>query len=116
VLVEDKTSPVISPIIVDKPVLRPADGALVSVRLLYLAVDNCGTAKCEIAEISSNEPINGPGTPNPDWIIVSKHEVRLRAIVTGTGPRIYQITVRCTDSTGHASARAVRVEVPATVR
>jgi hypothetical protein len=115
VQVVDGTEPLISPIIVDRPVIFPANGAMVRVRLLYVGLDNCGSKSCAITNVFSSDPVTGPDNTSPDWVIVSRHEVQLRAEVSSSAARTYAIVVQCTDSAGNASERTVTVRVLASL-
>jgi hypothetical protein len=65
--------------------------------------------------VTSNEPVNGTedGDTAPDWQIINKNLVKLRAERSGIGTgRIYTITVRCTDQYGNHTFKTVLVTVP----
>ena len=56
---------------------------------------------------------SGDGDQAPDWEIVDRHRVRLRAERSGLGNgRIYTIAVTCTDAAGNATTRTTAVSVP----
>ncbi|MFP5263111.1 MAG: alpha-amylase family glycosyl hydrolase [Blastocatellia bacterium] len=110
----DDAPPTVTAVGVDKPVLRPANHKMVSVRVNYLAVDNCGPVTCALG-VSSNEPVNGTddGDTAPDWEVVDAHNVRLRSERAGAaGGRVYTITVTCSDPSGNSTVKTVTVTVP----
>jgi hypothetical protein len=114
VTVVDKTPPKIGSVTLDKISLWPANHKMIEVALRYGAVDNCGSANCQIS-ITSNEPINGTGDGDtaPDWEVVNPYQVRLRAERSGKGNgRIYLIKITCTDRSGNITSRTVTVTVP----
>jgi hypothetical protein len=71
---------------------------------------------CEIVEVTSNEPINGPGDGNtePDWMIGEDGSLKLRAERSGTGSgRIYSVLLRCEHSeSGMGDETTVEIVVP----
>src|SRR5690606_20800129 len=69
----------------------------------------------EIVEITSNEPVNGPGDGNtsPDWEITGELTANLRAERAGNGNgRIYTLTVEARDATGNTRRATTTVTVP----
>ncbi len=99
---------------VNTPSLWPANHQLVDVVVSYNVTDNCGTPACTLT-VTSNEPTNGVGDGDqaPDWEIVDRNHVRLRAERSGTGTgRVYTITITCMDSSGASSSKTVNVLVP----
>ncbi len=118
VRVVDTTPPVISSVSASPNVLWPPNHKMVPVTASVSVTDVCDPAvgsKCQIISVSSNEPVNGPGSGNtaPDWVITGRLTVHLRAERSGTGSgRIYTITVRCTDASGNGSTKTVTVAVP----
>jgi hypothetical protein len=110
----DDMPPTVTAVGVDKPVLRPANHKMVSVRVNYLAADNCGPVTCTLG-VSSNEPVNGidDGDTAPDWEVVDAHNVRLRSERSGAGGgRSYTITVTCSDLSGNSTVKTTTVSVP----
>ena len=113
----DATPPVISGASADQPVLWPPNHKLVTVTLNYGVSDNCDAAAalaCSVS-VSSNEPVNGPGSGNtdPDFVVLDAHHVQLLAERSGTGTgRVYTNTITCTDSSGNSSSQDVLVTVP----
>jgi hypothetical protein len=112
----DLIPPVIESISANPDVLWPPNHKMVTVTLSVDVSDNCGNGtNCQITEVSSNEPVNGPGDGNtaPDWEITGDLTVNLRAERTGKGSgRIYTITVMCTDASGNSSTGTVTVTAP----
>ena len=80
------------------------------------AEDICDPAPvCRIVNVTSNEPINGPGDGNtkPDWQIVDDLTLNLRAERSGIDAnRVYTIHVECTDASANTASAAVEVTVP----
>jgi internalin A len=85
-------------------VLWPVNHKLVDVTVTATDSDSYGElVACEIIDITSNEPINGPGDGNtePDWEMTGNMSAKLRAERSGTGEdRIYTITVECEYDSG----------------
>ena len=100
ITVDDKTPPTITGLTPSKRVLAPPNHKMVDVTLAYTVNDNCvGTPNVTVTVIS-NEPINGTGDgdTDPDWEIIDKNRIRLRAERAGNGTgRIYTITVTVND-------------------
>jgi endo-1,4-beta-xylanase len=106
--------PTISGLAVDKPVLRPANGKMVDVTLLYSINDNCDTGLVPTIKISSDKFANPPGTfPAADWQVVDDHHIRLRAESAPNSRvgRTYTITLTVTDSSGLSTSSSVNVSV-----
>ena len=85
------------------------------VRVNYIVTDPCDLNPNCTLSVSSNEPVNAPGSGNtaPDWQVVDAHRVLLRAERSGSGTgRTYTITITCTDSFGNMSSQNVTVTVP----
>ena len=111
----ETTPPVISGVSASPSTLSPPNHTMRDVTINYTATDNCGGVTCAITNISSNEPISGPGAGNtaPDWEFVDEHHVRLRAErLGGAGGRVYTITITCTDDVGNITTHQVTVTVP----
>ena len=114
VTVKDKKPPFITPAWANPALLWPPDHKMKNVTVNYFSWDNCGPASCSLA-VSSNEPVLGTGFGDkaPDWVILDKHHVKLRAERSGSGDgRVYTITVTCTDASGNTSTQKTRVFVP----
>jgi hypothetical protein len=71
---------------------------------------------CTIVEVTSNEPINGPGDGNtePDWMIGEDGSLKLRAERSGMGSdRIYTVRILCAnEESGIGDETTVEVVVP----
>jgi hypothetical protein len=113
----DTTPPVISGASADHPVLFPPNHKMVTVTLNYGVSDDCdppAAIACSVT-VSSNEPVNGPGSGNtsPDFVVLDAHHVQLRAERSGTGTgRVYTNTITCTDTSRNSSSQNVLVTVP----
>jgi hypothetical protein len=115
VRVADTTPPTITEVTAAPNVLWPPNHKMVGVTVNVTAADLCGPAVCQIAAVSSNEPINGPGDGNstPDWQITGAKTVNLRAERSGkAGDRVYTLTVKCSDAAGNSSTKTATVNVP----
>jgi hypothetical protein len=117
VTVRDAQGPVISSITATPNILRPPNHQMVPVTITVVAADNAGGAvTATIVQVTSTDPINGTGDgdQSPDWEITGPLTLNLRAerASSGTG-RTYNITVRCTDSSGNTTDGTVTVSVPA---
>ena len=110
----DETPPVIANASADPSVLTPPNHKMRKVNVKYNATDNCGTVTT-VLSVSSNEPETGLGSGDsgPDWEIVDRHTVRLRAERSGAGNgRVYTITITATDASNNVSTQSVTVLVP----
>ena len=89
---------------------------MVEVTVTVDAEDLCDPVViCRIVDVTSNEPINGPGDGNtgPDWNITGDLMVNLRAERAAIGTsRVYIVQIECTDASGNTAAAAVEVTVP----
>jgi subtilisin-like proprotein convertase family protein len=117
VTVNDTEAPPVGPVSASPNILWAPNHTMNNVALTYdVGVDNCGgTVTCVVSSITSNEPQNGTGDGDmsPDWEIVSRSVVRLRAERAGTGTgRVYTITIRCSDGRGNHTFRTTTVTVP----
>jgi hypothetical protein len=116
VTVQDTIAPVISSVSANPNNLLPPNHKMTPVTVSVDVSDICDAAPaCHIAEVSSNEPVNGPGDGNtsPDWVITGDLTVDLRAERSGNGSgRVYTIIVDCTDGSGNISTETVEVTVP----
>src|SRR6185369_3464427 len=85
VRVADTTPPTITEVTTAPNVLWPPNHKMVGVTVNVTVADLCGPAVCQIATVSSNEPVNGPGDGNstPDWQITGAQTVNLRAERSG---------------------------------
>lgn len=116
VIVKDTIPPVIKNLTASPNVLWPANHKMARVTVNASASDNCGgNPVCRITSVSSNEPVNGLGDGDtaPDWEIIGKLALKLRAERSGKGSgRIYTISVMCADVVGNSSTGEVSVSVP----
>jgi len=96
--------------------LWPPDHAMVAVTVTADVEDAVDPSPhVEIVEITSNEPVNGPGDGNtsPDWEITGELTANLRAERAGNGSgRIYTLTVEARDATGNTRRATTTVTVP----
>jgi hypothetical protein len=109
-------------------VLKPVKKQMVDVTINYTTT-GCGV-NCSITSITSNQKVGDDGgeggdhggnngnddggdKKQPDWQIVDAHHIKLRATNSGEDkPRIYTITITCTDGASHTATRTVIVTVP----
>lgn len=124
----DATAPIIFLTIPSKKVLWPPNHQMVRVDLFTIAADPGAllpSTSCQVASVASNEPVSGHGAgwTSPDWVIVDRNTVMLRAERLdddddhrrGRKPRIgriYTITVECADRAGNADTSTTTVHVP----
>jgi uncharacterized repeat protein (TIGR01451 family) len=118
VIVKDCTPPVITPLVVDKPVLWPANHQMQWLTVDYVVTDNCPLPPnpCVLSTVS-DEPIKGTGPRDfsPDWQIEEAHHLYLRSERAGDDKqRNYTVTATCTDAAGNVSTKDTRVMVPVT--
>jgi predicted extracellular nuclease len=94
--------------------LGPPGHQLIALELAIEATDNLGVDECRIADVTSNEPINGTGDgdSSPDWFIDGPSSLRLRAERGGGSGRIYTIIVECVDVAGNVGSATAQVTVP----
>jgi hypothetical protein len=112
----DTTPPVIESAAADPGSLWPPNHRMVPVTVAVTATDVCSpTVTCEITEVTSNEPVNGPGDGNtaPDWEITGPLTASVRAERRGGGDgRVYTIAIGCSDDAGNTATAQVEVTVP----
>jgi hypothetical protein len=99
ITVYDNTPPQITGLNVSQSVLWPPNHTMRDITVSYDVSDNCDNLDTTIS-ISSNESINGTGDgdTDPDWEIVDKRHIRLRAERAANGDgRVYTITITVTD-------------------
>jgi hypothetical protein len=94
-------------------VLWPPNHKMTPVTVAISASDVCSpTVTCKITSVTSNEPVNAPGSGNtaPDWQITGDRSVNLRAERSGSGNgRVYTLTVQCTDASNNSSSAQTTV-------
>jgi hypothetical protein len=116
VTVSDTTAPAISSLVPSQAVLWPPNHMMRELSMKVAVADIAdGSPKCEVAEISSNEPVDGTGDGDtgPDWAISVGLNFWLRAERSGSGAgRVYTITVRCRDASNNSSTAKAAVRVP----
>jgi hypothetical protein len=111
----DAVAPVLSGVSVDQSVLWSPNHKLEDVMVSYHVKDNFDEAPVVRLSVTSNEPVDDPGSGNtsPDWEVASSTLVRLRAERSGGGTgRVYSITVTATDAAGNSSSTPITVLVP----
>lgn len=102
----DTTAPTITDIAARPLLLRPSNNRMVPVTLTVAAADAEDPApRCKIIGVTCNQPAT------QDWVITGDLTVDLRAQRSGRLPRIYTLTVGCTDASGNSSTGRVRVFV-----
>ncbi len=108
VTVVDATPPAIQSAAATPSVLSPANHQLVAVTVNVSASDGCGSVRCRITSVTSNEPL-----ADGDYVITGDLTLKLRAERSnkGTG-RTYTMTVLCTDAAGNAATKSVIVTAP----
>jgi Subtilase family len=118
VTVVDRTGPTITGLVAVPAVLRPQKkNKLVDVAVNFDAVDNCGDASCVLTVASNrrrhhDDDDDDDDDRRPDSIVVDAHHVRLRAERNDDRPRIYTLTLTCTDAAGNRTIRTTTVVVP----
>ncbi len=116
VTVQDTTPPSIVSVSATPNVLWPPNHKMVEVVVTVEAVDVSDPAPvCYIVDVTSNEPIDGPGDGDTeaDWEITGELTVNLRAERAGVGTgRIYTLHIECTDASGNTATATVTVTVP----
>lgn len=114
----DVTPPTINSLTADPSLIWPPNHKMIDVELNVDVVDDQDPLPvCQIAGVTSNEPIDGPGdgSTEPDWVVPdpSVLELQLRAERSGTETgRIYTVAVSCSDAAGNTSTATVPVTVP----
>ncbi len=107
VTVTDNEAPVLSTITLSPKRVWPASRKMKKIAVNYTTSDNADEVDCSLT-VSSNDPL---ATEN-DWEIVSNHMLRLRAKRMADGePRVYSITVTCTDVAGNTTKRTTAIGV-----
>lgn len=111
----DVTPPVISGLLADPAELWPPQNDLRTVTLSYAVTDDRDPAPvARIASVTCNQAVE-----EGDMVILSDHEVDLRAVrvagspkKNGTEGRVYTITVEASDASGNTATASVAVTVP----
>ncbi len=116
VTVVDTKPPVIRSATATPSVIWPPNHKMVYVEVKADVIDQCGPAAWKVMSVHSNESVNGLGDGDtaPDWMIVNRHAVYLRAERSGNGSgRIYSIVIQARDASGNVSEpKTVTVTVP----
>ena len=116
VAVEDTKPPVIHSATANPSRLWAPNHKMVDVAISVDAEDICdSTPTCYIADVTSNEDINGIGDGNtePDWMVTGDLTVGLRAERSGPGSgRVYYVLVRCEDDSGNGVEHTIEITVP----
>lgn len=95
---------VVSTVVASKYMLAPPNHKMQDITLNYTVSGGC--APVTTVTVGSSEPPNGTGDgdTDPDWVVVDKTHVKLRAERAAQGPgRKYTITVTATDISGTSS-------------
>ena len=98
-------APTISGVAVDKPLLSPPNGKMITVHVAYSAADNCPGTSCSLA-VTSNQ------CSASDWTVLDPHTVQLRAKRSKDATRVYAVAISCVDSGGAVSRASTSVSVP----
>ena len=118
ITVNDTEGPTVTNVSALPVVLSPPNHTMRDVAVNYSAIDNCSSANC-VLSVASNESVNGTGDGDtaPDWEVIDKTHVRLRAerAANGNG-RIYTITITCTDAVGNITTKQTNVVVAHNIR
>jgi hypothetical protein len=115
--VVDTTPPVITSASATPNTLWPPNHKMINVALSVTATDLCSSATCRIKNVTSNEPITGPGkgkgNKSPDWKTTGPLSLQIRAERNGKGNgRNYTIAVECVDTSGNIATTNLVVRVP----
>jgi hypothetical protein len=113
ITVFDNVPPQITGLAPSLPPLWPPNHTMRDITLNYAVTDNCGNLDTTIS-IGSNESINGTGDGDtaPDWEIVDKRHIRLRAERAANGDgRVYTITVTVSDGCNSSVTTTTNVTV-----
>jgi hypothetical protein len=106
VCVRDCEPPVIHSLTAIPASLWPPNHKMQPVTLRVSATDNCHVARAKIISVNSNE------SGSSDWEITGDLTLNLRAERSGNhAPRVYNITVECSDDFGNSSYTVVGVPV-----
>jgi hypothetical protein len=106
VTVTDNEPPVLSPVTLSLKRLWPANGRMRDVAVHYITADNSNETSCTVT-VSSND-----SSLVPDYEIIDAHSIRLRALRLPNGmPRVYTVTVTCTDEAGNVTTRTTGISV-----
>jgi hypothetical protein len=106
VTVTDNEAPSLSPITLSAKRVWPANGRMKDVAVRYVVSDNTPETSCAVT-VTSND---STGVQYAE--VVDSHWVRLRASRLSSGqPRIYMITVTCTDIAGNVTKRSTGIAV-----
>ncbi len=114
--VAETNAPTIQSASVTPSNLSPANRRMIPVTVSVVAVDDCDPApKSRIVSIVSSEPVTSQGDrTSPDWRITGPLTAQLRAERSkGNVPRIYTLTVACTDASGNTTRTTLTVGVHA---
>ncbi len=96
VVVKHTEGPSIGDVKTDPTEIWPPNDRMVGVKVSYDAEDACGGPVETSLSVTSNERVGNI----PDWDIVNKHYVDLRATRAGSEDRIYTISVKAVDGLG----------------
>jgi len=112
VIATDTVAPAIAALTMTPSIYAgPPNHKLFPVAVQYAVTDASGSAACTLAVTANADQWRG-GTDGPDWIVLDPHSVMPRAERGGgNSPRIYTITVTCTDPTGNAASQGGTVTV-----
>jgi hypothetical protein len=109
--VVDTTPPVITSLSASPNLLRSTSNQLLSVAISGTATDLVtASPSLQVLSVASNETIQGPLSPTPDWLITAPMTVSLRS-ARSTYIRRYTITVQAADAASNTSTRTVDVRV-----
>jgi hypothetical protein len=111
----DTTPPTIVSITSSPSTLWPANHKMVPVSISVVAVDDIDPSpQSHIVSVTSNQPANATGDGNTpsDWMITGPLSLDLRAERSGSGERVYTVTIATSDASGNTSTAATAIRVP----
>ncbi len=103
-------APSITDVSATPSVLFPPNHRMVPVTIAYDVTDSCPVS-CSLSAVS-NQPEAGPGHFSPDIVVLSDHNLLLRAERLRGQERLYTATISCADTAGGASQAQTTVRVP----
>lgn len=107
VTVTDNESPVLSVLTLSSKKISSATNKMKKIAVYYTASDNAQDVT-SVLSVSSNDT----ASDSRDWEIVNNHLIRLKtSCLTNGTPRVYTITVSCSDAAGNTTRRTTSITV-----